>query len=72
MACSTRDLLTSKCSFVCHGTRLTQSDDDDEFNDRIVNDLIRRLDGPVRLPLSTHEKALLITVIEGTHEVCHI
>jgi hypothetical protein len=34
-----------------------------------VNDLIRRLDGSVRLPLSTHEQALLITVIEGTHEV---
>jgi len=50
------------------GTELTRSDDD-EFNDRIVNDLTRRLDGPVRLPLSTHEKALLITVIEGTHEV---
>jgi hypothetical protein len=50
------------------GTELSCSDDD-EFHDRIVNDLIRRLDGPVRLPLSTHEKALLITVIEGTHEV---
>jgi hypothetical protein len=49
--------------------KLTCSDDDDEFSDRTVGDLIRRLDGPVRIPLSSHEKALLITVIEGTHEV---
>lgn len=48
---------------------LTLSDHDDEFNERLVQDLLKRLDGPVRLPLSAHEKALLITVVEGTHEV---
>jgi hypothetical protein len=48
---------------------LTLSDDGDDFNERIVKGLLQRLDGPVRLPLSTHEKALLITVVEGTHEV---
>lgn len=48
---------------------LTLSDNDDELNERLVQDLLKRLDGPVRLPLSAHERALLITVVEGTHEV---
>lgn len=47
------------------------SDDDDEFNERLVRDLVKRLDGPVQIPLSTSDKALLATIIEGTFEVCH-
>ena len=45
------------------------SDDDDEFNERLVRDLVKRLDGPVQIPLSTSDKALLATIIEGTFEV---
>jgi hypothetical protein len=54
---------------VTEGASLTLSDDGDEFNERVVKDLLQRLDGPIRLPLLSHEKALLITVVEGTHEV---
>jgi hypothetical protein len=45
------------------------SDDDDEYNERFVTDLLKRLDGPVHVPLSANEKALLVAIIEGTYEV---
>ena len=43
--------------------------DDDEYNERLVQDLLQRLDGPVQIPLHTSEKALLATIVEGTFEV---
>jgi hypothetical protein len=43
-------------------------EDEDEFNDRLVADLIERLDGQLHLPLSYSEKALLATVAQATLE----
>ncbi|ORX33596.1 RAVE protein 1 C terminal-domain-containing protein [Kockovaella imperatae] len=41
----------------------------DEFDSRAVNDLIDRLDGPVRIPLNKTEKVLLGTVARAVLEV---
>ncbi|WVR03440.1 hypothetical protein IAU60_000431 [Kwoniella sp. DSM 27419] len=41
---------------------------DDEFSDRAVTDLINRLNGPIAMPLSVSEKSFLATVIQATLE----
>ncbi|KAK8845415.1 hypothetical protein IAR55_006128 [Kwoniella newhampshirensis] len=43
-------------------------DDDDEFTARVVADLIERLHGNVRIPLSQAEKSFLVSVAQATHE----
>ena len=48
---------------------MSRSEDDDDFNDRIVTDMIHRLDGPVHVPLSQAEKTALATVAQATLEV---
>lgn len=48
------------------------SDDDDGFNERLVQDLLKRLNGPVQIPLSSSDKAHLATIVEGTFEVSDI
>lgn len=47
----------------------SSSDDNDEFNERLVQDLVKRLDGPVQIPVSSSDKAHLAAIIEGTFEV---
>lgn len=46
-------------------------EDDDDLNDRLVADLIDRLEGCVHVPLSYAEKTQLATVAQATLEVCH-
>lgn len=45
------------------------SEDEEEFSDRLVGDLVDRLDGPVILPLTYSEKSALATVAQATLEV---
>lgn len=35
----------------------------------MARDLVKRLNGPVQVPLTTHDKALLAIIVEGTYEV---
>ncbi|OCF41725.1 hypothetical protein I317_04429 [Kwoniella heveanensis CBS 569] len=49
-------------------SKLTYLEDDDDFTDRVVSDLIQRLNGPVAMPLTAPEKSFLATVIQATLE----
>jgi hypothetical protein len=46
------------------------SEDEDEFNKTLVQDLVERLNGQVEIALTAHDKALLAIIVEGTYEVC--
>lgn len=48
------------------------SEDEDEFNKTLVQDLVERLNGPVEIALTAHDKALLAIIAEGTYEVCPV
>ncbi|WRT63649.1 uncharacterized protein IL334_000572 [Kwoniella shivajii] len=43
-------------------------DDDDEFTDRVVDELVDRLNGKVAVPLTAYEKSFLATVAQATLE----
>jgi hypothetical protein len=63
-------LLTSESSTTCQDwTLLMSSDDDGGFNENTVQDLTKRLQGPVEIQLTAHDKALLVIVVEGTYQV---
>lgn len=47
------------------------SSDEDEFNSRLVDDLIDNLNGPISLSLSHTEKSMLATVAQATLEVSY-
>ena len=66
-----KDLIKGKYDGLFDATPVEQEDDDDDqdFPPRLVNELIDRLDGPVRIPLNQTEKSLLATVAQATLEV---
>ncbi|KAK6905133.1 hypothetical protein I203_105952 [Kwoniella mangroviensis CBS 8507] len=43
-------------------------DEEDEFTDKVVNELVERLNGRVAVPLSTSEKSFLATIAQATLE----
>jgi len=45
------------------------ADDDDEFSEAVVQELIDRLDGPVAMPLTQSEKSTLAALAQATLEV---
>nr|XP_019014432.1 WD-repeat protein [Kwoniella pini CBS 10737]OCF53213.1 WD-repeat protein [Kwoniella pini CBS 10737] len=45
-----------------------QDDEDDEFTDRAVSELVDRLNGNIAFPLSTPEKSFLATIAQATLE----
>ncbi|KAL1412038.1 regulator of (H+)-ATPase in vacuolar membrane [Vanrija albida] len=45
------------------------SDDDDPFNADLVQELVDKIDGPVKIPLSQVEKSLLAALAQATLEV---
>lgn len=47
----------------------TDANEADDFSQATVDDLIDRLDGPVRVPLSEMDKSLLATVAQATLEM---
>jgi hypothetical protein len=63
-------VLTSESFSACQDwTLLMSSDDDDGFNENMVQDLTKRLQGPVEIQLTAHDKALLAIIVEGTYQV---
>ncbi|WOO80078.1 Regulator of V-ATPase in vacuolar membrane protein 1 [Vanrija pseudolonga] len=50
-------------------TPTVTSDDDDPFNADLVQELVDKIDGPVKIPLSQGEKSLLAALAQATLEV---
>nr|XP_019048640.1 WD-repeat protein [Kwoniella bestiolae CBS 10118]OCF27570.1 WD-repeat protein [Kwoniella bestiolae CBS 10118] len=59
---------TSKYDGLFDSFQPPPEEEEDEFTDRVVNDLVDRLNGKVAVPLSAPEKSFLATVAQATLE----
>ncbi|WVQ94063.1 hypothetical protein IAU59_001141 [Kwoniella sp. CBS 9459] len=59
---------TNKYDGLFDAVQPTIEEDDDDFTERVVSELIHRLNGSVTMPLTSPEKSFLATVIQATLE----